>query len=53
MRIYAREEKKLLYVLIPKAGCTTIIYELFYKPRYGNVLNLSEIHKKLPPQTGP
>jgi len=28
--------KKLLYVEIPKAGCTTIDYELFWKPLFGD-----------------
>lgn len=33
--IHVNEEAKILYVEIPKAGCTSIKTELFFKPKYG------------------
>lgn len=41
------KEIKYLYVEIPRAGCTTIKYELFLKPKYGELDPTHEIQNIL------
>jgi hypothetical protein len=40
-------KRKILYLEIPRAGCSSIKYELFYKPKYGKDADLKDIHGKL------
>jgi len=40
-------ERKLLYVEIPRAGCSSIKYELFFKPKFGKESTLKDIHEKV------
>jgi hypothetical protein len=41
------QEVKLLYVEIPRAGCTTIKYELFWKRKYGELDSSHELQSIL------
>jgi hypothetical protein len=41
------KEEKFLYVEIPRAGCTTIKYELFWRRKYGELDPTHEIQKIL------
>jgi hypothetical protein len=45
--IHVDNQKKLLYLEIPKAGCSSIKYELFYKAKYGTDYTLKDIHEKV------
>ena len=45
--IYTDDENKILYVEIPKAGCTSLKTELFFKPKYGLPKPHENIHRRL------
>ena len=44
MIIHVDDEDKFLYVEVPKAGCSTIKYELFFKRRFGEMYPRDSMH---------
>jgi hypothetical protein len=47
MIIHVDDEDKFLYVEIPKAGCSSIKYELFFKRRFGAMYPRDSMHHVL------